>query len=145
MGALLVLGPLLITDWRWALPVLLALGALGGVMVVPMNALLQHRGHRLLTAGQSIAVQGFNENLGILLALALYTLLIALQAPVQAVMVLVGLSLAGFVGVLMWRRRWRRERDAKPASSGGPTASAACGVRSSAHPRGSSGSASTGR
>jgi MFS family permease len=105
MGALLVLGPLLITDWRWALPVLLALGALGGVMVVPMNALLQHRGHRLLTAGQSIAVQGFNENLGILLALALYTLLIALQAPVQAVMVLVGLSLAGFVGVLMWRRR----------------------------------------
>lgn len=109
MGALLVLGPMLISDWRWALPVLLALGALGGVMVVPMNALLQHRGHRLLSAGQSIAVQGFNENLGILLALAVYAGLIALQVPVQAVMALAGLSLAGFVGWLSARRRrpWR--------------------------------------
>ncbi|EYC51845.1 major facilitator transporter [Hylemonella gracilis str. Niagara R] len=105
MGALLVLGPLMIADWRWALPVLLALGALGGVMVVPMNALLQHRGHRLLSAGQSIAVQGFNENLGVLIALALYAGLIALQVPVQAVMVLTGLSLAGFVGLMMSRRR----------------------------------------
>lgn len=105
MGALLVLGPWLITDWRWALPVLLALGALGGVMVVPMNALLQHRGHRLLSAGQSIAVQGFNENLGILLALALYAGLIALEVPVQAVMALAGTGLASFV-VLMVGRRW---------------------------------------
>jgi hypothetical protein len=105
MGALLVLGPLLITDWRWALPVLLALGALGGVMVVPMNALLQHRGHRLLTAGQSIAVQGFNENLSVLIALALYAGLIALQVPVQAVMALAGTGLASFV-VLMLGRRW---------------------------------------
>ncbi|MGJ4748575.1 hypothetical protein ACQV5M_19595, partial [Leptospira sp. SA-E8] len=104
MGALLALGPLLVTDWRWALPVLLVLGALGGVMVVPMNALLQHRGHRLLTAGQSIAVQGFNENLGILLMLALYAALVALHLPVQAVMALTGLSLAGFIGLLLWRR-----------------------------------------
>jgi MFS family permease len=105
MGVLLVLGPLLISDWRWALPVLLALGALGGVMVVPMNALLQHRGHRLLSAGQSVAVQGFNENLGILLALALYAGLIALHMPVQGVMALAGLTLAGFVGWQMARRR----------------------------------------
>ncbi|MFO6419768.1 lysophospholipid transporter LplT [Hylemonella sp. W303a] len=105
MGALLVLGPWLITDWRWALPVLLALGALGGVMVVPMNALLQHRGHRLLSAGQSIAVQGFNENLGILLALASYAGLIALEVPVQVVMALAGTGLAAFV-VSMQGRRW---------------------------------------
>jgi MFS family permease len=53
---------------------LIAVGALAGFFVVPMNALLQHRGCQLLTAGRSIAVQGFNENAGILLMLALYAL-----------------------------------------------------------------------
>ncbi len=90
--------------WTWAVPSLLLIGALGGMLVVPMNALLQHRGHRLLTAGQSIAVQGFNENLGILLMLGIYAGLIALQVPVQIVMVLAGLGLAVFIGGSLWRR-----------------------------------------
>ncbi len=45
------------------------IGALAGFFVVPMNALLQHRGHVLMSAGHSIAVQNFNENLNILLML----------------------------------------------------------------------------
>jgi membrane protein implicated in regulation of membrane protease activity len=85
-------------------------GALGGMLVVPMNALLQHRGHRLLTAGQSIAVQGFNENLSVLVMLGLYAGLIALQVPVQLVMVLAGLGLAVFIGRNLWRRRGARGR-----------------------------------
>ncbi len=57
-----------------AVPFLILLGALGGFIVVPMNALLQHRGHNLMGAGRSIAVQNFNEQLCILGLGGLYTL-----------------------------------------------------------------------
>jgi MFS family permease len=56
----------------WASILLITVGALAGYFVVPMNALLQHRGCSLLTAGRSIAVQGFNENAGMLVILAIY-------------------------------------------------------------------------
>ncbi len=68
----------------WACILLLTVGALASYFVVPMNALLQHRGHNLLTAGRSIAVQGFNENGGILLMLALYAVATASQIPVTS-------------------------------------------------------------
>ena len=45
---------------------------MGGLLVVPLNALLQHRGCQLLSAGRSIAVQGFNENVSVLAMLAAY-------------------------------------------------------------------------
>lgn len=106
MGVMM-LTVLVIHDWRGAVPVLLLVGSLGGMLVVPMNALLQHRGHRLLTAGQSIAVQGFNENFSVLLALGLYAGLLALQVPVQAVLVLAGLVLAAYVGRTLLQRRRR--------------------------------------
>jgi hypothetical protein len=109
MGGLMALS-VWVLDWTWAVPSLLMVGALGGMLVVPMNALLQHRGHRLLTAGQSIAVQGFNENLSVLVMLGLYAGLIALQVPVQLVMVLAGLGLAVFIGRNLWRRRGARGR-----------------------------------
>ena len=61
-------------DIVWvAAPFLILLGALGGFLVVPMNALLQHRGHNLMGAGRSIAVQNFNEQACILLLGGLYT------------------------------------------------------------------------
>jgi hypothetical protein len=63
----------------WAGILLIAVGALAGYFVVPMNALLQHRGCSLLTAGRSIAVQGFNENAGMLLMLAIYASATATQ------------------------------------------------------------------
>jgi len=64
---------MLAVDTVWVAAMLLVVvGAVAGFFVVPMNALLQHRGCQLLTAGRSIAVQGFNENAGILLMLAVY-------------------------------------------------------------------------
>jgi MFS family permease len=80
MGLLLPLLLCITSPWTAAL-LLMLLGALAGFFVVPMNALLQHRGCALLTAGRSIAVQGFNENGGMLLMLGLYAAAIALDAP----------------------------------------------------------------
>jgi MFS family permease len=74
-----------------ALPTLLVMGVSAGFFVVPMNAILQHRGHRLMSAGQSIAVQNFNENLAILAMSASYAL--ALQVRLQLDTVLVALGL----------------------------------------------------
>lgn len=77
---------------------LIVVGALSGFFVVPMNALLQHRGHVLLSAGHSIAVQNFNENLSVLVMLCLYAVLIWLDVPVSVVIVLFGT----FVCLMMW-------------------------------------------
>lgn len=104
MGALMAVS-VLAPDWGWAVPSLLAMGAMGGMLVVPMNALLQHRGHRLLTAGQSIAVQGFNENLSVLVMLLLYAGLVALTVPVPAIMVIAGLGLMVFTARALWQRQ----------------------------------------
>jgi len=62
-----------------AVVLLIVLGTLAGFFIVPMNALLQHRGCSLLTAGRSIAVQGFNENAGMLVMLAVYAIATAAQ------------------------------------------------------------------
>ena len=59
-----------------AVILLTLIGAFAGFFVVPMNALLQHRGHVLMGAGHSIAVQNFNENIGVLVMLALFSLMI---------------------------------------------------------------------
>jgi MFS family permease len=88
--------------------VVLALaGAAGGALVVPLNALLQHRGCQLLSAGRSIAVQGCNENASVLLMLGAYSALYAMDVPLPAVMVGLGLLLA-MAMVLLWMRgrRW---------------------------------------
>jgi hypothetical protein len=63
---------------------LIVVGAVAGYFVVPMNALLQHRGCTLLTAGRSIAVQGFNENAGMLAMLAIYAAATATQISLDA-------------------------------------------------------------
>ncbi len=84
-----------VTDWRAALPLLALIGAMGGYFVVPMNALLQHRGHLLMGAGHSIALQNFNENLSILLMLGVYALMINSGLPVNAIVVVFGLIVAG--------------------------------------------------
>ncbi|AOI42015.1 lysophospholipid transporter LplT [Burkholderia oklahomensis] len=77
---------------------LMFVGALSGFFVVPMNALLQHRGHVLLSAGHSIAVQNFNENLSVLVMLCLYAALVWLDVSVGVVIVLFGT----FVCLTMW-------------------------------------------
>ena len=72
MGAL-VIAMVFVRDLWVAVPLLIVMGALGGYIVVPMNALLQHRGHNLMGAGRSIAVQNFNEQACILGLGALYS------------------------------------------------------------------------
>jgi MFS transporter, LPLT family, lysophospholipid transporter len=69
---------------------LILVGALAGFFVVPMNALLQHRGHVLLSSGHSIAVQNFNENLNILLMLALYALMIRADFGINTIIAVFG-------------------------------------------------------
>lgn len=81
--------------------VLLLIGALSGFFVVPMNALLQHRGHVLLSAGHSIAVQNFNEQLNILLMLAFYSLLLWLRLPINAIIIIFGLLVATLMLVII--------------------------------------------
>ena len=98
IGLLLPLILLLSSPWGAAL-LLVLIGALAGFFVVPMNALLQHRGCTLLTAGRSIAVQGFNENGGMLLMLALYAGATALELPLQAL--ILGFSLL-VTGTMAW-------------------------------------------
>lgn len=93
-----------------AVPLLLIIGLLSGFFVVPMNALLQHRGHVLMSAGHSIAVQNFNENLSILTMLALYAVMITLNLDLNVIIVLFGLSLAGIMW-LIGRRHAANQRE----------------------------------
>jgi MFS transporter, LPLT family, lysophospholipid transporter len=102
---LLVITMVFVTDWRIAIVLLVLIGAMGGYFVVPMNALLQHRGHLLMGAGHSIAVQNFNENLSILVLLGVYALMIKIDVPLQAIIVSFGLLIAAAMGYLT-RKHW---------------------------------------
>jgi MFS family permease len=93
-----------------AVPLLLIIGLLSGFFVVPMNALLQHRGHVLMSAGHSIAVQNFNENLSILTMLALYAIMITLNLDLNFIIVLFGLSLASIMWII-GRRHAANQRE----------------------------------
>ncbi|MEO7760874.1 MAG: lysophospholipid transporter LplT [Casimicrobiaceae bacterium] len=86
-----------------AIVVLLLIGACAGFFVVPMNAMLQHRGHILMGAGSSIAVQNFNENLSILGMQGLYALLIAFRIPIIYVIMAFGAAVAGIMYVIHQR------------------------------------------
>lgn len=90
---------------RLAIPLMLCIGAVGGVLMVPMNALLQHRGFELLTAGRSIAVQGFNENASVLVMLGLYSLMLAIKLPLNGVMTIFGVALSLGMARLAWVHR----------------------------------------
>ncbi len=112
-----------------AIVLLVLAGAASGFFVVPMNALLQHRGHQLMGAGHSIAVQNFNENLSILVMLGAYAGILRAQEPIHTALQGVGLEhllgrafspeesalwvsvilLGGFIsGLMAWL--WRRYR-----------------------------------
>jgi MFS family permease len=104
MGLLIIM-LIFITNVWVAAPFLILLGALGGFLVVPMNALLQHRGHNLMGAGRSIAVQNFNEQACILALGAAYSLSTGLGLPTFAAITAFGLVIAGFMWLI---RRWHR-------------------------------------
>jgi hypothetical protein len=88
-----------------AAPFLILMGGLGGFLVVPMNALLQHRGHNLMGAGRSIAVQNFNEQACILGLGAFYSLSTGLGLSAFAAITAFGLVVA----ICMWLiMRWHQ-------------------------------------
>ena len=92
-----------------AIALMVLIGGMAGFFVVPMNALLQHRGHHLVGAGRSIAVQNFNENASILVMIALYSLLLGVGYSIYTVIVVFGLFVAGtMTAVLVWFRHNRR-------------------------------------
>jgi LPLT family lysophospholipid transporter-like MFS transporter len=99
LGALL---PLMawVDDWRWALPLIIGIGVASGMVVVPMNAMLQHRGMQLLSPGRSVAVQNFNENLSVLTMLGLYAWLAHGQVALTTLLWLFDLVLV--LPVLAW-------------------------------------------
>jgi len=101
---------MVITTHLWvAIPLLLLAGLSGGMLLVPMNALLQHRGMQVLSSGRSIAVQGFNENLSVLVMLAAYSLLLAFDVSLTWIMLLFATFLIGGIMPLCWLL-WRRMR-----------------------------------
>jgi MFS transporter, LPLT family, lysophospholipid transporter len=80
-----------VSDWRFAILMLILVGILAGSFLIPMNALLQHRGHLLMGSGHSIALQNFNENGSILLMLGAYALMIEGELSVKTIVVVFGL------------------------------------------------------
>ncbi|MFT4102109.1 MAG: lysophospholipid transporter LplT [Burkholderiaceae bacterium] len=104
----------LVTTLEFAYPLLIVIGGMAGFFLVPMNALLQHRGHVLMSAGHSIAVQNFNENISVLLMLALYAGLVKLDLAVNTVIVLFGAFVAlSIMAVIRLHMRNQREFDSE--------------------------------
>ncbi len=112
MGLTVIL-MIFISDVKIAIPFLILLGALGGYLVVPMNALLQHRGHMLMGAGRSIAVQNFNEQACILGLGAFYALLTGLGMSAFAAITMFGLVVAI---TMFFIRRWHESNKAHHAA-----------------------------
>jgi MFS transporter, LPLT family, lysophospholipid transporter len=111
---LIVIAMIAVSKVWIAVVLMIIIGGLAGFFVVPMNALLQHRGHHLVGAGRSIAVQNFNENSSILVMIALYSLLLSVGFSIYTVVIVFGLFVAGTMTVVqLWylgnRRRHGEE------------------------------------
>ena len=107
MGLLVIAMNFISNVWV-AAPFLIVLGAIGGYMVVPMNALLQHRGHNLMGAGRSIAVQNFNEQSCILGLGAFYTGMTKFGMSAYGAITIFGVVVAGTMWLI---RRWHRHNE----------------------------------
>lgn len=106
LGIAMGLAMLLMNVFRdmWlVIPLLIGVGMLSGYFVVPMNALLQHRGHILMGAGHSIAVQNFNENLSILIMTGLYFVMIELNMSIDKVITSFSIFMSLSMMLVWWR------------------------------------------
>ena len=115
MGVLVIAMNFIDNVWV-AAPFLILLGGLGGFLVVPMNALLQHRGHNLMGAGRSIAVQNFNEQACILALGAFYTGMTKFGLSAFGAITLFGIVVAGVMELI---RRWHRNNTVRHADEVG--------------------------
>jgi hypothetical protein len=102
---LLVPSMTVVSTLELSYPLLVLVGGMAGYFVVPMNALLQHRGHVLMSAGHSIAVQNFNENLNVLLMLGVYAALLKFDMHINSIIIVFGIFVA--VTMLLVRRRYQ--------------------------------------
>ncbi len=110
--------PIVLTGFGMQVPLYLVvasllltlIGGLAGFFVVPMNALLQHRGHVLMSAGHSIAVQNFNENISVLAMLCVYAFLVRFDLSVPAIIVLFGLFVVGCMLLVVRRHHMNVRR-----------------------------------
>jgi MFS transporter, LPLT family, lysophospholipid transporter len=109
MGVLIMVMDFISNVWL-AVPFLILMGGLGGFLVVPMNALLQHRGANLMGAGRSIAVQNFNEQACILGLGALYSLSTGMGLTAFGAISGFGVAVAGMMWLIM---RWHRSNTIK--------------------------------
>ena len=104
MGVL-VLGMNFLRDIVPTVPFMILLGGLAGFLVVPMNALLQHRGHNLMGSGRSIAVQNFNEQACILLLGGGYSALTKTGLSAYGAITAFGLFVASASALIgLWHR-----------------------------------------
>jgi MFS family permease len=100
---LIVIMMVFVTQLPVAIVLMILIGGCAGFFVVPMNALLQHRGHVLMGAGHSIAVQNFNENIGILVMVGLYAFMIGAGISVNVAIVFFGVFVSGTMLLVLWR------------------------------------------
>jgi MFS transporter, LPLT family, lysophospholipid transporter len=111
---LVVIAMNLASSVQVAIPLMILIGALAGFFVVPMNALLQHRGHILMGAGHSIAVQNFNENLSILVMLSVYALLMWLKLSIYTVVVIFGVFVSSTMLLVRRRHQYNLKQGGMP-------------------------------
>ena len=112
---LLVVGMIFVHDPVYAGVLLFLIGALAGYFLVPLNSLLQHRGHQLLGAGHSIAVQNFNENIGILLMLGAYTWMVGQNLAINYIIIIFGLFIAFSMAFISQLYRKHLQQQKSPA------------------------------
>jgi MFS family permease len=107
---LVVVAMIFVTSMPIVYALLIVVGAMAGFFVVPMNALLQHRGYVLLSAGHSIAVQNFNENISILLMLAIYSAMIKADFHINVIIVAFGTFVVVAMLAVILRHRYNQSR-----------------------------------
>ena len=99
MGVL-VIGMIFVYNPVIAAILLFVIGMLAGYFLVPLNSLLQHRGHSLLGPGHSIAVQNFNENIGIAIMLGAYALMVHFQMLINSIVITFGVFIIISMGTI---------------------------------------------
>lgn len=109
MGFVVMLMAVVHSVWV-AYPLLVLIGALAGFFVVPMNALLQHRGYVLMSAGHSISVQNFNENLSILVMVLVYALMVKAALPIYAIIIVFGLFVSSATLLVMRKHQLNQRK-----------------------------------
>jgi LPLT family lysophospholipid transporter-like MFS transporter len=109
MGAV-VMGMIFVSNMGVVYALLIIIGMMAGFFVVPMNALLQHRGYVLLSAGHSIAVQNFNENISILVMLAIYSSMIRASFHINPIIVAFGTFVVITMFSVILRHRYNQSK-----------------------------------